>query len=151
MWVALLCIRGAIHVNGTSLSAFAKLQKISFIAINLLLCFLSVEWFVALRPMVKAYHQLINSSTHKLTHSSTYRLTNSPTHQLINSPTRQLTNSSTHQLTNSPTRQLTNSPTHQLTNSSTHQLTNHQLTNSSTHQLKLLFLFYNTALILTPF
>ena len=138
MWVALRCMRGAIHVNGTSLSASAKLQKISFIAISLLLCFLSVEWFVALRPMVKAYHQLINSPIHQLTNSSTRQLINSATHKLINLPTHQFTNSPTHQLTNSPTRQLTDSPTH-------------QLTNSSTHQLKLLFLFYNAALILTPF
>jgi len=123
-------MRGAIHVNGTSLSASAKLQKISFIAISLLLCFLSVEWFVALRPMVKAYHQ-----THQLINLSTHQLTNSPTHQLINSSIYQLTNLPTHQLINLPTHQLTNSP----------------IINSSTQKLKSLFLFYNVALILTPF
>jgi len=55
--------------------------------------------------------------------------------------TQQLPHTSLHQLTNLPPHQLTNSKTYQLTTPPTHQL----------KTLNCCFLFYNTALIFTPF
>gem|GEM_PF-618053 len=92
-----------------------------------------------------------------------YQLTTPPTHNLINPQLHQLATLSAHNLvslTTSPTYQLISLPTHQPTTSLTHNLVS--LTTSLTYQpislqshqlenLKLLFLFYNTALDFIPF
>jgi len=65
---------------------------------------------------------------------------------------KQLPNTSTHQLTNPSTHRLKKK--RQPINLSAHKLTSSKLINLETHQLKnlkLLFLFYNAALIFTPF
>ena len=98
------------------------------------------EWY-ALWGVCLLTCKLTNLQNHQLINLQAHQLISSPTYKIISSQTYKLTNSLAHKLTKSPSRQLTNSLSYQFINSETHQLEN----------LNSYGIFYNAALIFTPF
>ena len=105
----------------------------------------TTRWFINSRRTIT--HE--SPTTTEYTTTSTYKLKKTSTHKHT---TQTTPDTSTHQLTDSSTHKLKKK--RQPINLSAHKLTSSKLITLQIHQLKklkLLLLFYNTALIFTPF